>query len=66
MLRRLTRTAITRGFVGGSRAWMVVGTAAIALRVTARVAGKRPRVVYKQTLRPGESVLVTAGDATPL
>ena len=40
MLKRLTRTAMSRGFVGGSRAWVVVGTAAIALRVTARVTGK--------------------------
>ena len=66
MLKRLTRTAMSRGFVGGSRAWVVVGTAAIALRVTARVTGKRPRVVYRQTLQPGESVLVTAGEATTL
>jgi len=66
MLRRLTRAGMTRGFVGGSRPWMIAGTLAIALRFTARVAGKRPRVVYKQTLRPGETVLVTAGEATRL
>ncbi len=58
MLRTLTRLAIAKGLLGGSRGWLAVGTAAVSLRAVARLAGKEPKVVYCEDLAPGESLVI--------
>jgi len=58
MLRTLTRLAITNGLLGGSRRWLAVGTVAMSLRAVARLAAKEPKVVYREDLAPGESLMI--------
>ncbi len=59
MLRWLLRIGVSRGLLGGSRGWSVVGGVALALRVVQRIGGSEPKVVYTGRLRPGESLLVS-------
>ena len=58
MLRRLTRTGLRRGLMGGSKPWLAVGAAAGAFRLLGRVAGKQPKVVYCEPLHPGETLII--------
>ena len=59
MLRTLTRLAVSQGLLGGSRRWLAVGTAAMALRALIRLTTREPKVVYSEDLAPGESLLIT-------
>lgn len=59
MLRSLTKLGITRGLLGGSRGWLAVGTAAVSLRLLAKMAIKEPKVVFSEDLAPGESLVIT-------
>jgi len=59
MLRSLTRLGITRGLLGGSRGWLAVGTAAVSLRLLAKMATKEAKVVFCEDLAPGESLVIT-------
>lgn len=57
MLRRLQSIGLSRGlFAGSSRGWLVVGTAAWLLRNARRWSTPTEEVVYRQVLRPGETV----------
>jgi len=59
MLRSLTKLGITRGLLGGSRGWLAIGTAAVSLRLLAKMAIKEPKVVFSEDLAPGESLVIT-------
>lgn len=61
MLNRLIRNGLKQGLLGGSRPWLVVGGAALALRVLRKLAGNEEEVVYREELRPGEAVVVANG-----
>jgi len=64
MLAALTRLAFRKGVLGGSRAWVAVGGAAVALRLLKRMAARQPEVVYCETLEPGQTLLVSHRDRT--
>ena len=51
MLRFLTRYGTTRGLLGGSKAWTVVGW---SLRLLQRGRLHEPKPVFSEVLRPGE------------
>ncbi|MGI8777391.1 MAG: hypothetical protein ACR2LJ_08400 [Acidimicrobiales bacterium] len=55
----MTKLGITRGLLGGSRGWLAVGTAAVSLRLLAKMAIKEPKVVFSEDLAPGESLVIT-------
>ncbi len=59
MLRWVLRIGLSRGLLGGSRAWTFVGGVALAIRVVKKIGGSEPKVVYKRSLAPGESLLVS-------
>ena len=59
MLRYLVAVAFRRGFLGGSRAWTVVGAAALAARALKRLTGGTPKVLYSEELHPGQVLLVS-------
>ena len=56
----LSRQAIVRGLLGGSRGWLVLGGVAWGIRLLSRFAGiRRLRTVSTEELRPGESLLIS-------
>ena len=54
------RLFITRGVIGGSRFWLVVGGSMMAGRVMRRSFGKRPEIVLTEKLRPGHPIRLEA------
>ncbi|HEX2065123.1 MAG TPA: hypothetical protein VHE80_11955 [Acidimicrobiales bacterium] len=59
MLAWLSRLGVARGFMGGSRVWTAVGSAAFALRLLKRLTGAEPKVVFSRELHDGESLLIS-------
>lgn len=59
MRRYLMGRALSRGFLGGSRFWTIVGTLGIAMRVLKKVAGDQPEVVFREKLAPGQTLLIS-------
>lgn len=58
MLRFLIRNGVRKGLLGGSRPWLVLGGAAMVLRVVRKLGGSEPEVVFCDELKPGEAVVV--------
>lgn len=58
MLRFLLRRGFQRGVLGGSRRWLVIGGAALGVKVLRKVAGAEPTVVYSEKLEPGEALVI--------
>ena len=61
VLRLLSRLGFARGFLGGSRAWTMVGTLALTARALKRLFGGTPQDAYSHELRPGETLVITHG-----
>jgi hypothetical protein len=61
MLAHLRRLGLTKGLLGGSRPWLVLGALAWGLRA-AQWALRRPTdIVFDEPLLPGERLLITHG-----
>jgi hypothetical protein len=58
ILRNLSRLALSRGVLGGSRAWVKIGVVAGALRLVGKFLGDEPEVVYCEDLPPGQSLII--------
>jgi hypothetical protein len=59
MLQGIQRQALRRALRGqGSRAWLVVGTAAWLLRTANRLRKPQPEIVYRSVLDPGEQLVI--------
>lgn len=59
MLAFLTRLAFRKGVLGGSRPWMALGGAALALRLVKKMAVRQPEVVYCEELQPGQTLTIS-------
>ncbi len=59
MFTWLRRIGMSRGLFGGSRAWTVIGVAALVVEGFKKITGNEPKVVYQKKLKPGESVLIS-------
>ncbi len=59
MLRTLFRIGVTRGLLGGSRPWLIVGALAGGLRLVGRMAAREPDVVYSEKLEPGRRLVIS-------
>ena len=57
--RYLTRNATKRGFLGGSRAWMVVGVMLFGVRVFTRFFGGETKVLYSEKLDRGKTLVIS-------
>lgn len=65
MLGLLLRQGFRRGVLGGNRTWLVVGGAALAVRLVKKLSGSEPETVYSEELKPGEALVIANGrDAT--
>lgn len=58
MLGRLARRGLRKGILEGSRPWMAVGVAAGVVAVVRRLTSEPPQTVWRQSLEPGEGVLI--------
>ena len=59
MLVKLQRLALVRAFRGGgSRTWLIIGTAAWLVRTANRLRAPVPEVVFRGTVEPGERLVV--------
>jgi hypothetical protein len=47
-----------QGVVKGNRAWLYAGGAAVLLRLFQRAVAREESVVYREELRPGESIVI--------
>jgi len=61
VLGLVLRRGVTRGFLGGSRPWLVIGGIAIGWRVLRRIAGNDPVVVFSERIEPGEALVIAQG-----
>lgn len=58
-LRFVSRVGISRGIMGGSRAWTMVAAFTVAVRLFKRVFAGTPETVYSDTLRPGDCLVIS-------
>lgn len=58
LLRRGMREGWKRGIGGGSRAWTVVGAAALVGWLGSKALHREPEVVFSEKLRPGEAIRI--------
>lgn len=56
LLRNVTRFALRKGILDGSRPWLYTGVAAASLRLVRRVVRESPRTVLSEELKPGEGL----------
>lgn len=59
LVRWALRKGWHRGVKEGHRGWLVAGAAAVLVHLLQRAVGKEEGVVYREVLRPGESVVIT-------
>jgi hypothetical protein len=62
VLKRLTRTGLRKGMLGGSRPWLFVGVAAGGLRLLGRIMRKDPEILYCSEISPGQAIVVSLSD----
>ena len=58
----LRSIAVRRGLLGGSRSWMIVAGVLWGARILRRASSRRPEVVALESLKPGQTLQVTAID----
>jgi len=58
LLRAALRNGVTKGFLGGSRPWLIIGGIAAGWRVLRKISGSEPIVVFSEELRPGEAFVI--------
>jgi hypothetical protein len=61
-MNRLVGVAISKGWregiLGGSRPWLIVGGAALAIRLLQRAAERERVIVYREELPVGETLTI--------
>jgi hypothetical protein len=63
-MRMLERTGIRKGIFGDSKAWMYVGTGLWTIRFLRRLAERKPEVLLREELKPGQRMIIANGRAT--
>jgi hypothetical protein len=58
LLRLAVRNGWRRGILQGSRPWLIAGGLALGFRAVQKLAGSEEKVVYSETLRPGETLVI--------
>ena len=61
MLGFLFRNGLRRGFLGNSRPWLIIGIVAGGLRLLGRITRRQEKVVFREELKPGTSLVLTHG-----
>ena len=61
LIRVLMRNGFRKGFLGGSRSWLIVLGVAGTVRLIQRINEREPEVVFSEKLQPGESLVIAHG-----
>ena len=65
ILSEVGRRAVTKGLVGGSRTWLILGIAAWIFRLLSWALRPTPTVVARDRIGVGESLLIRHEPAPP-
>lgn len=60
----LQSIGISRGLFGGSRGWLYVGTGLWTVRTIRRMAERKPEVLIREELKPGQRITIANDVAT--
>lgn len=58
-VRLLERTGINRGLFGGSKGWFYVGTTLWTLRKVRSLGQRKPEILLREELKPGQRLIVS-------
>ena len=64
LLRTIERLGVSRGVFGSSRGWMYVGGGLWTLRTVRRLAQRKPEVLLREELAPGQRLIIANGRFT--
>ena len=64
IFRTLERTGVRKGLFGDSKAWFYVGTGLWTLRLVRRMAERKPEILVREQLKPGQRIVIANGRAT--
>ena len=59
------RRGLSEGLLGGNRGWLVLGSVAWGLRAIGWAVRREERVVFRDTLRPGEALVISERQPEP-
>jgi hypothetical protein len=65
VISRLALRGLRRGLVDGSRPWLYVGVAAVAMRVLRWVLVQPEETVYEGEVKPGEAIEIRTARREP-
>lgn len=65
MLSYLRKRATLAGPLGGSRPWTMLWAVLLAARVLRRLTKPKPEVLLRETIKPGEALLISGIDREP-
>lgn len=55
---------ISRGVFGNSKGWFYVGTGLWTLRTLRRIAERKPEILLREEIKPGQKLVIANGRAT--
>lgn len=58
LLRLLVTQGLRKGLLGGHQRWLAAGIAAYGVRKVRQASSRKPEVVYRAELEPGQSLLI--------
>jgi len=59
LIRLGLRRGWRQGIVNGERGWLIVGAVALLLRMLLRALAKEEKVVFRESLQPGQRLVIT-------
>jgi hypothetical protein len=65
MLAYLRAKALSRGLLGGSQLWLVIGFVVWTVRFFQWLTRPDTAVIYRDRLAPGQSIVITHGPRRP-
>lgn len=62
--RTIERIGVSRGVFGASKGWMYVGGGLWTLRTIRRLAQRKPEILLREELAPGQRLIIANGRVT--
>jgi hypothetical protein len=58
LVKLAMRTGINRGVFGDSKGWLYVGTGLWTLRTVRKLAARKPEILLREEIKPGERLII--------